>query len=129
MATPTDVNALTISLPTAAQAIYAVVLVAMGIISALLGNMVRKQEKTIEAMQEDIDAQAEETKALEDKMRAERERACEESRRQIEKVRDECRDCREQRQREHNELVTANGKFGGRLSRIEGEHNASQSRC
>lgn len=129
MATPTDVNALTISMPTAAQAIYAVVLVAMGIISALLGNMVRKQEKTIEAMQEDIDAQAEETKALEDKMRSERERACDESRRQIEKVRDECRDCREQRQREHNELVTANGKFDGRLSRIEGEHNASQSRC
>jgi uncharacterized protein YoxC len=129
MATPTDVNALTISLPTAAQAIYAVVLVAMGIMSALLGNMVRKQEKTIEAMQEDIDAQAKETKALEDKMRVERERACEESRRHIEKVRDECRDCREQRQREHNELVTANGKFGGRLSRIEGEHNASQSRC
>lgn len=111
-----DAHNLTVSLPTVVQVFYTIALLVFGVIGWFLKGMVDRLERTSDANTRSI-------LDLETKMRAERERACEEAKRQLEKLRDECGDCQDQRRREHTELVAINGKFGGRLSRLEGEHN------
>jgi cell division protein FtsB len=111
-----DTTNLTVPLPTVVQVFYTIALLVFGVIGWFLKGMVDRLERA-------SDANARSILDLETKMRAERERACEETKRQIEKLRDECSDCQEQRQREHTDLVAINGRFGGRLSRLEGEHS------
>ncbi len=110
-----DTTNLTVPLPAVVQVFYTVALLVFGVIGWFLKGMVERLERANEA-------NAKGMLDLENKMRTERERACEETKRQIEKLRDECSDCQELRRHEHTELVTVNGKFGGRLSRLEGEH-------
>ncbi|MGE3258642.1 MAG: hypothetical protein AB7J94_03260 [Geobacter sp.] len=111
-----EAKELTVSLPTMVQALYTVALLVFGVIGWFLKNMVARQERNIEAN----------TKAIQDleaRTRHELEKACAETRRQIEKLRDECGGCQDQRRKEYTNTVDTYGKFGARLSRLEGEHS------
>lgn len=129
MAATTDVSALTISLTTFIQAVYAVILVGLGVVGWLLQRSVAKQDETVKAVQEDVVDLQYADKALEDKMRAELRAACAEAQRQHERLRDECKHCIEDRRKEYTDCVDTYGKFGSRLSRLEGEHAQQHGKC
>ena len=117
-----DAAPLTVSLPAAVQAFYTLALFAFGIIGWFLKGMVARLEKAVEANTLAIST-------LELRARSEREQAYNETHRQIEKLRDECQDCMEQRRKEFTSTVDTYGKFGSRLSRLEGEHSQQRGRC
>lgn len=129
MAATTDVSALTISITTVIQAVYAVLLIGLGGVGWLLQRSVAKQDETIKGLQVDTEKLEQADKTLEDKMRAEMRAACSETQRQHERLRDECKQCVEERRKEYTDCVDTYGKFGSRLSRLEGEHAQQHAKC
>jgi len=129
MAATTDVSALTISVTTVIQAVYAVLLIGLGGVGWLLQRSVTKQDQTIKGLQDDAEKLEQADKALEDKMRAELKAACVEAQRQHELLRADCKQCIEDRRKEYTNCVDTYGKFGSRLSRLEGEHAQQHTKC
>lgn len=120
----TDVSTLTVSFPTVVQALYTVALAGVGAIAWFLKGMLDKLEKRQDALEEDNEKLRKEIQDAENRARADREASCREVNRAIEKVRDECAKCVELRRREYTDCVDTYGKFGARLSTLEGAHNA-----
>ena len=120
-----EAGELTVSLPTVVQTLYTLALLVFGVIGWFLKGMIARLEAANEANARNI-------LLLEDKLRKERERGCGENQRQVEKLRDECSECQELRRKEYTHTVDVFGKFGARLSRIEGKldiHNPHSGVC
>lgn len=119
----TDVSTLTVSISTAVQALYSVALAGIGAIAWFLKGMLDKQEKRMDAIEEANNLLGKEIQQAENRARMDRENSCKEVQRAIEKVREECTRCVEQRRKEYTDCVDTYGKFGSRLSALEGAHN------
>lgn len=83
---------LTFSLQTIVQVLLPVILTGLGAIAWFIKRMVARLEADIEELADEHD-----------------------------RLREECVRCREARQKDHEHLLCVNGKFGGRLSKVEGK--------
>jgi len=89
---PDSTATLTFSLQTIVQVLLPVILTGLGAIAWFIKRMVGRLESDIEDLADEIEAQ-----------------------------RTACDACKTARQKEHEYLICTNGKFGGRLSKVEGK--------
>lgn len=124
MADPTDISSVSVPVTIVISGFSAVASFILAGLGWFLNHTLHKLEKTLEKSQEDIDELYNTLSTVEARTRAEREASCRDVNQTITLVRQECRECLAERRAEHTHCVDTFGKFGSRLSRLEGEHRA-----
>lgn len=129
MAAPTDIGEITISLPVVLSLVSTFLTFVLGGFGWFLNYTLHKLEKSIELIQTQLGSLDAYIGQVETSARHEREQSCREVQRVMEELRRESRDCQEARRREHTHCIDTFGKFGSRLSRMEGEYQAQTSKA
>ena len=119
---PTNLSDTTVPLTQVFQVMTPIAVAAMGGAGWTIKRVVGKIEKSLEDLQEDMDDLNDRCRKAEDRIRKERADAIRELGHELGELRKSCELCREQRTKEYTNCVDTYGKFGARVSKLEGEH-------